>query len=195
MRAKQQLRRRARAMRQAHSRQSLAERSARIVHGVETHAAFVKAGKIALFWPIIERGEVDLRALDEKARALGKAVYYPFIERSEQRVRTGFRFTHSCTELELRSERFAQPPDSAEEAQRGDLDLVIVPALAVAGTGHRIGYGMGFYDATLPDVCPPARSLVVAYGFELLAELPTGESDVACDLVLTDERTFEAGEV
>ncbi len=140
---------------------------------------------------MLERGEVDLRALDVQARALGKAVYYPFVERSAQRVRTGFRFTHSCAELELGSERFAQPPESADEAKRGDIDLVIVPALAVASTGHRIGYGMGFYDATLPDVCPPARSLVVAYAFELLAELPFGPTDVACQLIVTDEHTLD----
>jgi 5-formyltetrahydrofolate cyclo-ligase len=193
VRAKQQLRQRARALRRAHSAVVLGERSARIVERVQALPAFQNAGKIALFWPLLERGEVDLRTLDEKARAQGKAIYYPFVERTGQRARTGFRLTHSCTELEVRGERFAEPPETAEEAKRGDIDLVIVPALAVAGTGHRLGYGMGFYDATLPDVCPPARALVVAYGFELLAELPTEPHDFACELVVTDERSLEVG--
>ena len=53
-------------------------------------------------------------------------------------------------------------------------DVVVVPALAVAADGHRVGYGIGFYDATLPDVCPPAAAVMVAFGFQLLAEVPSG---------------------
>jgi len=63
-----------------------------------------------------------------------------------------------------------------------------VPALAVASSGHRLGYGSGFYDATLPDFCPPALSIVVAYDFQLLAELPVSAHDIACDIVVTDAR-------
>jgi 5-formyltetrahydrofolate cyclo-ligase len=65
-----------------------------------------------------------------------------------------------------------------------------VPALAVSSAGHRLGYGVGFDDATLPDFCPPAASLIVAFDFQLLAELPTLDHDFACDLVVTDARTL-----
>jgi 5-formyltetrahydrofolate cyclo-ligase len=108
-------------------------------------------------------------------------------------MRTGFRFTGAATDLALGAERFAQPADDAVEATRGDIELVIVPALAVSSDGHRLGYGWGFYDVTLPDVCPPARTIAVAYDFELLAELPSEEHDVRCDVVITDQRTLEAG--
>ncbi|HVJ16561.1 MAG TPA: 5-formyltetrahydrofolate cyclo-ligase [Polyangiaceae bacterium] len=191
VRAKQQLRRRARATRKAHAPASLAERSARLVPRILTHGSFEQARSVGLFWPMIERGEVDVRPLDAAARAAGKAVFYPFLQRSERGVRTGFRLTSAATELVLGVERFAQPAESALEAKRGDVDLVIVPALAVAGDGHRLGYGMGFYDATLPDVCPPARTIAVAYDFELLAELPSEPHDVRCDVVITDVRTLE----
>jgi 5-formyltetrahydrofolate cyclo-ligase len=49
---------------------------------------------------------------------------------------------------------------------------------------------MGFYDVTLPDVSPPAASIIVAYDFQLLGELPELEHDVACDYVVTDRRTL-----
>jgi len=191
VRAKQQLRRRARAMRKAHSAQSLAERSAKLVARILTHGSFEQAGSVALFWPMLERGEVDVRAVDPAARAAGKAVFYPFLQRHPQGVRTGFRRTGAAAELEHGAERFAQPRKGAPEARRGEIDLVIVPALSASGDGHRLGYGMGFYDATLPDVCPPAKKMVVVYDFELMAELPSEAHDVRCDFIVTDERVLE----
>jgi 5-formyltetrahydrofolate cyclo-ligase len=68
---------------------------------------------------------------------------------------------------------------------------LIVPALAVASDGHRLGYGSGFYDATLPDFCPPGRALVVAFDFQLLGELPVTSGDVASQCIVTDRRVLE----
>jgi 5-formyltetrahydrofolate cyclo-ligase len=192
-RAKQQLRRRARATRNALPKEALAARSAQIVERVAASDAFRAARNVALFWPLVERAEIDLRELDARARAEGKALYYPFLEGGPTSMRTGFRLSRDSAELLVREQRFAEPPPDAPEAARGDIDLVVAPALAAASDGHRLGYGLGFYDATLPDVCPPARSLVVVYDFELLAEVPSTPRDVACDLVVTDLRTFERG--
>ncbi len=190
-RAKQQLRRRARSTRTALPKGALAAWSAQIVERVAASVAFRAARKVALFWPLVERAEIDLRALDARARAEDKAVYYPFLEGGPTSMRTGFRLSRDAADLLVREQRFAEPPPDAPEAARGDVDLVVVPALAAAADGHRLGYGLGFYDATLPDVCPPARSLVVVHDFELLAEVPSTPRDVACDLVVTDLRTFE----
>lgn len=153
--------------------------------------AFAGAQSIALFWPMLERGEVDLRLLDALARADGKSVHYPFMEAHGETIRTGLRPTATAADLVDRGQRFAEPDPARPAAQRGEVDLVVVPALAVAVNGHRIGYGRGFYDATLPDYCPPARSIVVAFDFQLLGEVPTYESDIACDTVVTDERTID----
>ncbi len=191
VRAKQQLRLRARAMRKAHAQASLAERSERLVARILTHGSFEQARSVGLFWPMLERGEVDVRSLDAAARKAGKAVFYPFLQRTEQGLRTGFRLTGSADDLVLGSERFAQPAQDAHQAARGEIDLLVVPALAVSGDGQRLGYGLGFYDATLPDFCPPAKAMVVAYDFELMAELPSEAHDVRCNIVVTDQRTLE----
>jgi 5-formyltetrahydrofolate cyclo-ligase len=105
-------------------------------------------------------------------------------------LRTGFRWVDDPGLLCERGRGFCEPPEDAPEVRAGELDLVFVPALAVAPNGQRVGYGAGFYDATLPDFCPPARSVVVAFDFQLLGEVPSSEQDVACDLVLTDKREF-----
>jgi 5-formyltetrahydrofolate cyclo-ligase len=189
-RAKKQLRARMRALRAAHPEKARAERSARVVERVTALPEWVAAQSVALFASLVDGGEVDLGALDRAARASGKRVFYPTIERRGVREHTALAETRDASELLARGRRFAEPPEGALRAERGDVDLVVVPALAVAATGHRLGYGGGFYDALLPDFCPPAVAVVVAFDFQLLAELPIEAHDVPCAVVVTDARTL-----
>lgn len=190
--AKKELRKRMRAVRTAHPTEALSTRSTGVVGRALELEAFRLARSVALFFPMEDRKEVDLRELDGAARAAGKRVYYPFLEQRGDALVSGLRLTGSLADLEPRGSRFFEPATDAEEAARGDVDLLFVPALAVAPSGHRLGYGAGFYDSLLPDVCPPAKAVAVAYDFQLLVELPTLPHDVACDFVLTDARTLVA---
>lgn len=191
-RAKQQLRTRMKALRSAHPDAGLADRSARIVERVANLPDFGAARGVALFWPMLEQKEVDVRALDTLARAAQKRVYYPgFAESPAGALFSELRLTSSPDELAVRAHRFLEPPPSAPRAARGDVDLVVVPALAAALTGHRLGFGIGFYDSLLPDFRPPARAVVVVFDFQVLAEVPAMPHDIACDLVVSDARTAE----
>lgn len=180
-----------RALRKAHPPLALAERSERIITRVRATEAYQAARSVALFWPL--PGEVDLRALDAAARAEAKVVYYPVMDPIEGGFSTGFAVSESVEALELRASRFMEPPPSARRAVRAEIDLVLVPALAVGADGNRLGYGGGFYDVTLPDFVPPGVSAIVAYDFQLLAEIPSLPHDVACQLVVTDARTLVVG--
>ncbi len=190
-RAKVQLRKRMRALRSAHPSASLSVRSAQIVQRVLQTEVYQAAKSVALFWPILERGEVDLRELDAQARNEGKRLYYPFMDRVGDRILTGFRQVRRVDELAERGSGFLEPSPDMPNAAPGELELVVVPALAASVAGHRIGYGVGYYDATLPEFCPPAHSLIVIYDFQLLAELPVQDTDVSCEWVVTDRREFE----
>jgi len=191
-RAKRQIRTRMRALRGALPKAALAARSRALCARVASLPLFEGAGSLALFWQISERGEVDLHELDTVAREMKKRIYYPFMQPSGDVIRTGFRLVSDVAQLVERGRGFCEPALDAPEAQPGALELVLVPALALASDGHRVGYGAGFYDATLPEHCPPARSIVVGFDFQLLAELPVDEGDVACDVVVTDQRIIDA---
>jgi 5-formyltetrahydrofolate cyclo-ligase len=185
--SKRVLRTKLRALRQALPEQAAAVRSARIVERLVQHPQLQLARGVALFWPMLERREVDLRRLDEHLRRSGKRLYYPFMERSETGdITTGFRLVLDRNELRERGQRFAEPAPTVPTATRGEIDAVIVPALAATPNGYRLGYGSGFYDATLPDIVPPARSIVVIFDFQLMQELPIMPHDLACDEVVTD---------
>jgi 5-formyltetrahydrofolate cyclo-ligase len=185
--AKRALRQQQRALRQALPEAASLARSQRIFERLGEHPRLLAARGVALFWPMLDRREIDLRPLDRQLRERGTALYYPYMERTGTGdIVTGFRFTATAGELVVGAERFAEPPAGARVAARGDVDVVVVPALAATLDGHRLGYGAGFYDATLPDLCPPAYSIIVVHDFQLLMELPLGPHDRACDEVITD---------
>lgn len=188
--ARRALRERYKKLRAAFPAAALTERSQRVVNAVRGLEAFEGAASIGLFWPI--SAEVDLRSLDAEARARKKRVYYPVMDPKPGGFSTGFALVGDPAELAERGRRFPEPPAEAQRAARGEIELIVVPALAVTDTGHRLGYGRGFYDVTLPDFCPPARTVVVAFDFQLLAELPLLEHDVPCDVVVTDARVIQA---
>ncbi len=190
-RAKKQLRLRMRGLRAAYPEGVLTQASERIVASVLALPQFSAAQGVGLFWPMADRREVDVRPLAQAALAADKRVYFPFLEPTARGFRTGFAQVRDVSELAERGQRFFEPPHSAPRAERGQLELLIVPALAVASDGHRLGYGSGFYDATLPDFCPPGRALVVVFDFQLLGELPVTGADVASQLIVTDRRILE----
>jgi 5-formyltetrahydrofolate cyclo-ligase len=186
-RAKVALRQRARALRNSIPREALAGRSARIAARCEALPCVAAARTVALFWPIEGRHEVDLTGLDERLRAAGKRLAYPSID-PDTRAMT-FRFVPYPALLAERGLGFREPDPAAEEATV--LDVIVVPALQIDGRGHRIGYGAGFYDRTLPRFAPPAVSVGVAFSFQLIAEVPVTEGDVPLALVVTDEQVLE----
>jgi 5-formyltetrahydrofolate cyclo-ligase len=162
-------------------------RSAKIVARLEELDELGRARRVASFWPMPDKREVDLIELDAWLRARQKSVYYPFLDKTATGVRTGFRRVDDVSQLAERGRGFLEPGPEHPEAAERELDLIVVPALAVDATGNRLGYGIGFYDVTLPEQCPPAVSVVVAFSFQLCAELPRAEHDFACDLIVTDE--------
>src|SRR5262249_53143492 len=147
---------------------------------------FEQARSVGLYWPMLERGEVDVRGIDRAARERGKQVAYPLLE-SDSEMRLAYAVPSS---LEERRHGFAEPPEGAPAALADGL-VVIVPALAVDPTGQRIGYGKGFYDRLLARICPPAFAIAVAYDFEVVPEVPATEHDRRVDMVLTDLRTWQ----
>jgi len=187
-RAKALMRRRFRNLRQSMPAGAIRRRSEAICDKLLDDPVLAKADTVALFWPIEGNKEVDLRRVDEALRKRGATVAYPAIA-PETGVMT-FHVVDDTSALELCELGFDAPPASAPEATH--VDVVVVPGLAFDARGHRIGYGAGYYDRTLPRYCPPALALGVAFDFQLAAEVPNGEGDVTVDRVVTDARVLDA---
>ena len=190
LRVKAELRKRMRGVRKAMPAAACAARSALLVERLAALQVVTDARAVALFWPIEERHEVDLRAVDAGLRKRGARVAYPALD-PETRVMT-FRFVDDPDAMQEQGFGFREPTAGQAEVAPGELDAILVPALAVDPRGHRIGYGAGYYDRTLPRFAPPAVPVAVAFDFQLVAEVPDTPSDVPVAWVVTDTRTLRA---
>jgi 5-formyltetrahydrofolate cyclo-ligase len=191
-RVKAELRKRMRGLRKALPASACAERSARIALAVAAMDVVEQARAVALFWPIEERHEVDLRRLDGQLRQRGVRVAYPGVD-PETRVMS-FRFVQDPEAMLEQGFGFREPSPAEAAAQPGELDVIVVPALAVEPAGHRLGYGAGYYDRTLPLFVPPAVAIAVAFDFQLLAEIPFTAGDVRVGWIATDTRVLRVEE-
>jgi len=66
------------------------------------------------------------------------------------------------------------------------IDVVIVPGTAFTLDGHRLGQGGGWYDRFLQTVRPDCVTIGVAFGPQIVDELPIEPHDVRLDHVVTD---------
>jgi 5-formyltetrahydrofolate cyclo-ligase len=82
-----------------------------------------------------------------------------------------------------------EPLAQAPRIGHAEIGLILVPALAVADSGYRIGYGHGYYDRLLPQLAR-AFKVAIAYDFQLLAEIPHTTGDVPVDCIVTDKRSL-----
>jgi 5-formyltetrahydrofolate cyclo-ligase len=72
-------------------------------------------------------------------------------------------------------------------------DILLVPLLVFDRSGHRIGYGAGYYDLTLANL--RARKSITACGLAFAAQeissVPTTSRDARLDLVLTEREVID----
>ena len=74
----------------------------------------------------------------------------------------------------------------------GAAQIVVVPALAVARTGVRLGRGGGFYDRALRHARPDATLVAVVFDEELVDELPAEPHDRRVTAVVTPSGGWQA---
>lgn len=77
-------------------------------------------------------------------------------------------------------------PIEAAKINTKNIHIVIVPAIAFDRKGHRIGYGLGYYDKFLAKV-PKALKIGLAFDFQVVDKLPIETHDIPVNLIVTDK--------
>jgi len=78
-----------------------------------------------------------------------------------------------------------EPRDDAPAVPLPDLTAIIVPGIAFDPTGHRLGWGRGYYDATL-SAARSITSIGIAFACQLLPRVPSTPTDLPVHLVITE---------
>jgi len=83
-----------------------------------------------------------------------------------------------------------EPPADAPEVFP---DVLIVPLLAFDRSGHRIGYGAGYYDMTISRLraVKPITAIGIAFAVQEIAAVPATLRDARLDLVLTEREAID----
>jgi 5-formyltetrahydrofolate cyclo-ligase len=183
--AKRELRTRMQSIRKLLPDDSTEERSTKACAAVlalpEFQSARVVAGYIAM------RKELDVSDALVAAADSGKRVVLPRIT-DEGLV---FHLHAPGTPLVENDWGVLEPDPNAEQVAIADIDLMLVPALALDLRGYRLGYGKSFYDRVLPQLTH-GRAVGIVYDFQLLAEVPDEPHDQRVHWIVTDTRSLPA---
>jgi 5-formyltetrahydrofolate cyclo-ligase len=150
---KKELRQKYKAMRNQLSENDLEEMSLAIANKVLTLPIWKKT-YFHIFLPIIEHKEVNTEYILHLLSGKDKEI---IISKSDFQTRemTHFLLTDN-TKIKKNQYNIPEPIDGIEVPTH-KIDVVFVPLLAFDKSGHRAGYGKGFYDKFLKQ-CKPDTS-------------------------------------
>jgi 5-formyltetrahydrofolate cyclo-ligase len=133
--------------------------------------------------------EVNVDELLMAALASGKQVGVPKVNRQTKRMQA-VRFLQNDP-LVAGVFGILEPRSDAPIMRIDEIDLIIMPGLAFAENGARIGYGGGYYDRFLENESNRPYLLAVAYDWQVFADLPVTPADRKIDSIVTPTRLME----
>ena len=71
-----------------------------------------------------------------------------------------------------------------------EVDLMVVPALAIDRQGDRLGRGRGFYDRALAQISAK-KTVALVHDDELVDDVPTEKHDSAVNVICTCTQLIE----
>ena len=127
--------------------------------------------------------EVDLTAFIEAARARGVRLLAPRWTGETYLLAELRGLSPDC--LRAGPHGILEPRDPGDGGLRPT--AWIVPGLAFTRDGRRLGYGGGWYDRLLASAEPTARTVGIAYAFQVVDDLPSEPHDIRLtDVVCAD---------
>ena len=142
------------------------KRNAQIFYHLTQLIDQFEVSTIHSFLPIQKNKEVDTTIVVKYLKALEKHVVLSRVEETQNAmIHYYFENKH---QLQVSKWGILEPV-SGENAPSEALDMVIVPMLAFDRSGHRVGYGAGYYDRFLSECRPDC----IKVGVNMSAPLDT----------------------
>lgn len=147
--------------------------------------AYARARTVFLYCSTPE--EISTERLLSDALGRGKTVCVPLcVSRGVMEARAIKKVS------ELAPGRFGilEPPPDTPLVQPEKIDFCIVPCLSADVTGHRLGYGGGYYDRFLARTSAAAVVLCAERCF--VQSLPAEPYDCSCHMIVTERQVHIA---
>lgn len=144
---------------------------------------FTSAACIALYAPA--HNETDTAMILAAAFAAGKRVLYPAVCGHDMVLR-------QVGGLECLSQGcfgILEPCSTGVDHLADEADLIVIPGVAFDRSGHRIGYGKGFYDRFLQHPGRTAHLIGLCHDFQLIdGAIPADRHDIRMEIIVTEKR-------
>ncbi len=151
--------------------------------------AIHQVDNLHVFLPIQERCEVRtwpiIQHIQEKM---------PFVQVSVPRITSPRERTMEsvCVEAQtvfVKNKWGIEEPETGYVIPPSSLDMVLLPLVVFDSTGHRLGYGGGFYDRYLAQ-CTHATKIGLSY-FDPIGKIPEIDPyDIPMDFCVTPQKVY-----
>ena len=181
MKSKIVIRKQLKEQREALSKKEYRERCTSIFENLVTLPEFFRADVVHTYISS-KKNEVDTHEMIRLLLKHKKRVVVPISDKATKQMKHSELF--SLSELVGGAYGILEPR-MYRRVPVEDIQVVIVPALAVDKKGHRLGFGAGFYDRFLHDVKLPIISLV--YDFQIVPDVPQETTDVPVSFIVSEK--------
>ncbi|MFZ4519639.1 MAG: 5-formyltetrahydrofolate cyclo-ligase [Microthrixaceae bacterium] len=159
----------------------------RLQHHLLGLLADLPVGTVAL--SVATDGEPDLSAIVGTLRERGWRLVLPVVQAQGQ-----MSFALWEPGSALAPDRYGIPtPVGATPVATDELDVVVVPCVAVDLEGNRLGFGAGYYDRALSGLRPDALTVAAVFSCQVAEAVPVDDWDVRLDAVVTDGGNLRSG--
>jgi 5-formyltetrahydrofolate cyclo-ligase len=143
---------------------------------------------LALFAGMDSERELDPRGADAAFRARGVRTVYPRVA-ARKPPTLSFHLLEDLDGLVPGPLGVEQPAVTSAQVPLDEIDAFVLPGLGFTASGGRIGFGAGFYDATLL-AAPRARRVGLCHPEQLVDELPMSTRDQRIDEIVLPDRVI-----
>ena len=182
--SKKELRKEARALRESFSHEQIEDMSARACKILSSVKEFAKADTILIYYPI--KNEISPLPIISIAKELGKRIAFPLCDKESRTL--GFKEIDDISLLMPSDFGLYEPSPDSSDAIITQNTLCVVPALLFSREGHRLGYGMGYYDRFLEGFI--GKSIGLTYSYLLRDAIPHNAHDVPLDMIITESEVL-----
>jgi 5-formyltetrahydrofolate cyclo-ligase len=139
-----------------------------------------------LFFPIAKFNEVNTFYIQQLLEQQGKMLFTSQVNRDESRLDT----LQLPADAAFFLDEWGIPvPQESVRVTSTKIQVVFVPLLAYDKSGHRLGFGKGFYDSFLASLEQPFLKVGLSF-FTPEESIPVESHDVPLDYCITPDRIW-----
>jgi len=126
--------------------------------------------------------EVKTQDILQEILNAGKVLALPKVVKND----LVFKKILNFSELEPGNFSVIEPKDKCEDVK--NLDLIIVPAIALSKDGFRLGYGFGYYDRYLHG--KKSTKIALSYAKQVIRAFPVDDHDIKMNFIVTEDKVI-----